>query len=113
VYQGVKVPIQFYKVVVVVNDAKGQLSVTAFQMDQSSVMPPRPEAAEPRAPFDPGRFSVDQITLSDLEERSGLDFDKLKDFDVLSAQPIPRSLLADAPLRLPLKTIREAVLWAP
>ena len=50
-------------------------------------MPPRPEAAEPRAPFDPGRFSVDQITLSDLEERSGLDFDKLKDFDVLAAQP--------------------------
>ena len=43
-------------------------------MDQSNVMPPRPEAPEPRAPFDPGRFSVDQITLSDLEERSGLDF---------------------------------------
>jgi len=66
-------------------------------MDQSSLMPPRPEAAEPRAPFDSGRFSVDQITLSDLEERSGLDFDKLKDFDVLAAQPIPRSVLEDAP----------------
>ena len=78
---------QFYKVVVVIDDAKGQLSVTAFRMDQSNVMPPRPEVAEPRAPFDPGRFSVDQITLSDLEERSGLDFDKLKDFDVLAAQP--------------------------
>ena len=42
---------QFYKVVVVIDDAKGQLSVTAFQMNQSNVMPPRPEAAEPRAPF--------------------------------------------------------------
>lgn len=33
VYQGVKVPVAFYKVVAVVDDAKGQLSVTAFQMD--------------------------------------------------------------------------------
>jgi hypothetical protein len=82
-------------------------------MDQSGVVPTRPEALEPRAPSDPGRVSVDQITFSDLEERSGLDFDKLKDFDVLSAQPIPKSVLEGAPLRLPLRTVREAVLWAP
>jgi hypothetical protein len=43
-------------VVVVVDDVKGQLSVTAFQMDQSSVMPLRPGAPGPEAPFDPGRF---------------------------------------------------------
>ena len=67
----------------------------------------------PEAPFDPGRFSVDQITLSELEERSGLNFGKLKDFDVLAAQPIPESLLRGARLRLPLTTAREAVLWAP
>ena len=111
-YEGVKVPVQFYKVVVVIDDAKGQLSVTAFQMDQSSVMPP-PKGVQPRAPFDPGRFLVNQITLSDLEERSGLDFDRLKDFDVLAAQPIPGSVLQGAPLRLPLRTVREAVLWVP
>ena len=35
VYQGVKVPVAFYKVVAVVDDAKGQLGVTAFEMDQS------------------------------------------------------------------------------
>ena len=60
-----------------------------FEMDQSSVMPPQPGAPMPEAPFDPGRFSVDQITLSELEERSGLDFGSLKDFDVLAAQPVP------------------------
>jgi hypothetical protein len=32
---------------------------------------------------------------------------------VLAAQPIPRSVLQGAPLRLPLRTVREAVLWAP
>ena len=109
-YEGVKVPVQFYKVAVVIDDAKDLLSVTAFQMDQSSVVPPRPEAAEPRTVR--SGFSVDLITLSDLEERSGLDFDKLKDFDVLAAQPIPKSVLEGAPLRLPLRTVREAVLWA-
>jgi hypothetical protein len=31
VYQGVKVPVAFYKVVAVVDDAKGQLSVTAWR----------------------------------------------------------------------------------
>ena len=95
------------------DDAKGELSVTAFRMDQSGVMPPQPGAPQPRAPFDPGRFSVDQITLSELEERSGLDFGMLKDFDVLAAQTVPESLLRGARLRLPLTSAREAVLWAP
>ena len=67
----------------------------------------------PEAPFDPGRFSVDQITLSELEERSGLDFGRLKDFDVLAAQPVPKSLLRGARLRLPLTGVQETVLWAP
>jgi hypothetical protein len=67
----------------------------------------------PEAPFDPGRFSVDQITVSELEERSGLDFGKLKDFDVLAAQPVPSSLLKGARLRLPLTRVQETVLWAP
>jgi hypothetical protein len=69
-YQGVKVPVAFYKVVAVVDDSKGQLAVTTFQMDQSNVMPPQPGAPMPRAPFDPGRFAMDQLTLSELEERS-------------------------------------------
>ena len=113
VYQGVKVPVAFYKVVAVVDDAKGQLGVTAFEMDQSRVMPPQPGAPIPKAPFDPGRFSLNQITLLELEERSGIDFGKLKDFDVLAAQPVPKSLLRGARLRLPLTGVRETVLWAP
>ena len=113
VYQGVKVPVAFYKVVAVVDDAKGQLGVTAFEMDQSRVMPPQPGAPIPKAPFDPGRFSLNQITLLELEERSGIDFGKLKDFDVLAAQPVPKSLLRGARLRLPMTGVREAVLWAP
>ena len=67
----------------------------------------------PREPFDSRRFSVDQITVSELEERSGLDFGKLKDFDTLAAQPVPKSVLMGARLRLPLAHAREVVLWTP
>jgi hypothetical protein len=109
----VKVPVAFHKVVTVVDDAKGHLAVTAFEMDQSDVLPPRPGAPIPEAPFDPARLSVDQITLPELEERSGLDFGKLKDFDVLAAQPVPKSVLRGARLRLPVAAARQAVLWAP
>ena len=112
-YLGVRVPVAFYKVIAVIDDAKGQLSVTAFEMDQSDVMPPQPGAPMPEAPFDPGRFSVNQITLSELEERSGLDFGRVKDFDVLAAQPVPRAVLMGARLRLPLTRVQETVLWAP
>jgi hypothetical protein len=56
---------------------------------------------------------ADEVTLSELEERSGLNFGRLKDFDVLAAQPVPKSLLGEASLRLPLTGVQEAVLWAP
>ena len=56
-HQGVRVPVAFYKVVAVIDDAKDQLSVTAFEMDQSDVMQPQPGTPMPEAPFDPGRWS--------------------------------------------------------
>ena len=40
------IPVAFYKVTPVIDDAKGQLSVTAFEMDQTSVMPPLPRLDE-------------------------------------------------------------------
>jgi len=111
-HRGVKVPEQFYKVVVVVDDALNQLSATAFRQSQADVMP-TPERITPEAPFDPGRFVVDQITLGDLEHMTGLDFGRLKPFDVLSAHPIPESAGLAGPIRIPLVSVRDAVLWAP
>jgi endonuclease G, mitochondrial len=43
VYHEVKVPVAFYKVVSVVDNVTGRLAVTAFEMDQTSVMPRSPE----------------------------------------------------------------------
>lgn len=111
-HMGVLVPEEFYKVVVVVDDALNQLSATAFRQSQADLMP-TPERITPEAPFDPGRFVVDQITLSELEEITGLNFGRLKHFDALAAHPIPESAGVTGPIRIPLTSTRDAVLWAP
>ena len=49
-YQGVRVSVAFYKVVAVIDDAKDQLSVTAFEMDLCDLMPPQPGTPMPEAP---------------------------------------------------------------
>lgn len=112
VYAKVAVPVRFFKLVVVVDDAVGRLSATAFVMDQSDVMPPLPEAAEPEAAFDPGAFHVHQVTLAELAADSGLNLDHLLPFDALAAHPAPEAA-AGVPLRLPLQRLRDVVLWAP
>ena len=111
-YQRVRVPVAFYKMVAVIDDAIGQLSVTAFEMDQSDVMPPQPGALCLKHLSIRALFQW-KITLPELEERSGLDFGRLKDFDVLAAQPVPSSLLKGARLRLPLTRVQETVCGLP
>jgi endonuclease G len=113
IYAGVQVPVEFYKVIVVVDDALNQLSVTAFCQSQINVMPKQEGVPTPEAGFDPGHFSVDQITLAELEQMTGLEFGQLKDFDVLAAHPVPESTGLQGSVRLPLSSYRDAVLWAP
>ena len=43
-------------------------------------MPPQPGAPMPEAPFDPGRLSVNQLTLSELEELFGPRFREAEGF---------------------------------
>jgi len=113
VYENVRVPVAFYKVVVVVDDAKGQLSASAFTMDQTDVLPPAGGVVTPAAVFDPGRFVVDQLTIMELAALTGLNFGTLATFDSLVAQPLPTAMRAAGPLRLRLSRAQDAVLWAP
>lgn len=110
VYEGVQVPVEFYKIIVVVDDDIGKLSATAFRQSQRDVMPAAPALERP---FDPGRFSVDQITLRELEDLTGLEFGRLKSFDVLANHPVVESAGLTGPIRIPLSSPRDAVLWAP
>ncbi len=109
-YGGVRVPEKYYKVVVVVDDATDTLSVTAFTMDQSQVMP-KTESVQLEALFDPGDFVNEQITVADLQEQTGLDLEPLKKYDALAALPVPESLTQGRPLRVPLAGPQSAVLW--
>jgi endonuclease G len=108
VYAGVRVPVRFYKVVVVVDDAKGQLSATAFNLDQSGDLPL--EEAAPQVGFDPGRFK--QMTISQLELWTGLDFGNLPAFDSFAAH-FPAAVSGETLPQLPLRSVRDAVLWRP
>lgn len=112
VYHTIAVPVLFYKIVAVVDDDKDELSVTAFLLDQTDMLPPREEEARLERPFDPGRFRMSQVTVAALESSAGMDFGVLRDFDVLARLPVPEGL--EQPLReLPLISIRDAVLWRP
>jgi endonuclease G len=111
VYAHVRVPVVFYKVVVVVDDATGRLSAGAFTMSQSNVLPAEGVALA-LAAFDPGPFLVDQVTIEELASITALDFGNLTAFDSL-AQSIPPAVRPPGSLRLRLKSARDAVLWAP
>ena len=61
----------------------------------------------PEAPFDPGRLSVGSNNVVG-RRNVGPRFRKAQGFRCPAAQPVPKSLLRDARLRLPLKGVREA-----
>jgi endonuclease G len=106
-YTGVQVPLRFYKIVAVVDDAKDRLSATAFVRDQIADMPRAEEA-----PFDSGRFSVNQVTLADLEAQTNLDFSGLRPYDPLAAHH-PQETAEAIPMSVPLAGVRDSILWTP
>jgi endonuclease G, mitochondrial len=109
VYEQIKVPISFYKIIAVIDDQTNKLSVTAFRQSQKKVMT---EGPVPEAPFDPGPFSVDQVTVRRLENDTGIDFGKLKTADVLATHPVVESAGLIGPIQIPITSAREAILWA-
>ena len=110
VYHGVAVPVLYYKIIAVVDDATSELSVTAFRLDQSGVMPTREGASEPESAFDPGDFPVNQVTVAELEKNGIMDFGRLKTHDVLASIPIPDAAFTGS-REIPLRSVRDAVLW--
>jgi endonuclease G len=82
----IRVPLSFWKVCTLVRP-DGTLAATAFVLGQ-------PDIAQ--LPGFEERFDVGaaQITVADLEKRTGLDFGSLKDHDPFSANGIPGTLEA-------------------
>ncbi|MFN0128123.1 MAG: DNA/RNA non-specific endonuclease [Verrucomicrobiales bacterium] len=76
----IAVPSEFFKLIVAVHEGENRLLAAAFVQSQLDVMPE--EGAFPLPGFDPGRFVPDQVTVEELERRTGLTFG-LKEVDVL------------------------------
>jgi endonuclease G, mitochondrial len=74
-YREFLIPEDFWKVVAVVNDETGRLSVTGYVVSQRDFM----DDLE----FAFGPFETYQVPVATIERQSGLDFGNLRDFDPL------------------------------
>jgi endonuclease G len=77
-YRGVLLPQQYWKVVTVVNGDTGKLHATAYVLSQKDLITD--------LEFVFGQFRTYQLPIADLEQRTGLDFGKLSNFDPLKDQ---------------------------
>jgi endonuclease G len=86
-YRGVRLPRQFWKVVVMVNKS-GELSATGYLLSQESLLRGLEEALRVEAleEFSYGAYRTYQVPLTRIEELTGISFGKLADFDPLAMQ---------------------------
>jgi endonuclease G len=80
-YRGVKLPRQFWKVVVMAK-SPGLLSATAYLLSQESLIEGLEVAPEE---FDFGAYGTFQVQVGEVERLTGLDFGGLPDFDPLGS----------------------------
>lgn len=73
VYRGLKLPREFWKIVVIVNAATGKLSATAYILSQASLLP--------GVEFVYGQFKTYQVPIKYVESKTGLKFGKLPTYD--------------------------------
>jgi endonuclease G len=75
-YREFLVPEDYWKVVAIVNDATGRLSVTGYIVSQRDFMND--------LEFAFGPYQTYQVAVATIEEQTGLDFGTLKEFDPLA-----------------------------
>jgi endonuclease G, mitochondrial len=73
-HKDIPIPKDFWKIVVMVKAETKQLSATAYALSQTDLM-------SDLEAFEFGEYKTYQITVQRVEELTGLDFGKLKDFD--------------------------------
>lgn len=79
-YRGIKLPRQYWKVVVMVRES-GQLSATAYLLSQASLLNTVGEEAFILEDFSYGAYKTFQVPVKRVEKLTGLDFGQLRNFD--------------------------------
>ncbi|MGH9880482.1 MAG: DNA/RNA non-specific endonuclease, partial [Pyrinomonadaceae bacterium] len=92
-YRDVLLPLAFWKVVVMVHDERDELTATAYIVSQKSLLSD--------LEFVFGQFKTYQVSIAEVEQRTNLDFGRLKDFDPLNQQEsVIRELVEPDDVRL-------------
>ncbi len=74
---GVKIPVTFWKVIAFVHDETGKLCATGYKMSQTEQMP--------EEEFVFGKFKNAQVSISWIEDQTGLSFGKLTSLDPMKS----------------------------
>jgi endonuclease G, mitochondrial len=80
-YRGIKIPLDFWKVVAFVRSDSLQLSVTAYQLTQKNFMDDIEEV------FVFGPFRTYQVPVKKIESLTNIDFGRIRQFDPLNNVP--------------------------
>lgn len=102
-YRGVKVPDEFWKVVVFADD-DGAPAAAAFVLTQADLIAGLEEK------FDLGEYRSVQVRIRDLEERTGLDFGPLVGWDALEKEDARESFTEAEVPAVVLESVRDVVL---
>jgi endonuclease G len=112
--EDVRVPLEFWKVVVMEDSGRGKLHATAYLLSQGQLIRKlledrnRPEAVEG---FVLGPYRTFHIAIADLETATGYDFGPFKDADPLTrTQAGPEAAIDRAPIVVPLENFQDMVL---
>jgi endonuclease G, mitochondrial len=97
VYFGVKVPIEFWKIIAFKHDETKELVATGYRMSQRNLLPTQEE-------FTFGQFSQSQVTIKFIEGVTGLSFHQLREHD-----PMDDGTESPGTTSRPLRTPRDLV----
>jgi endonuclease G len=102
VYRGVRIPKEFWKVVVFEDDS-GKEAAAAFVLTQAELIQGLEEE------FDVGEYKAVQVKIRDLEAKTDLDFGPLRNWDVLEKAGAQESFEGDVPAVV-LESVTDVVL---
>jgi endonuclease G len=101
-YRGVKIPKEFWKLVVFADDA-GDPAAVAFVLTQAELIQGLEEE------FQVGEYKAVQVRVRDLETKTDLDFGRFSDWDVLEQEGAEESFTGDVPAVV-LESLTDVVL---
>jgi endonuclease G len=92
-YRDVLLPLAFWKVAVMIHDQRNELTATAYIVSQKNLLSD--------LEFVFGQFKTYQVSIASIEQKTGLDFGELKQFDPLAQQEsVLRDLQVPEDIRL-------------